>query len=385
MDFLRVIFISMLIIDVTMMAKMSMDRYHSKPAPEKSANESFLLMSYPLMKRTLQMMVFSSSKCWGMSVLVWLVTFVVSASADMVSIQITDTFDDMEEWTAGERIGRLFSASTDLELGMEDIPPDRPEDTPQRVGLRFPAVEVPAGATINSAHIQFTVDEDDHTEDEPIVASLTFYGRNTADAPAFTHTEFVLTSITDLTSPVHWEDIPSWTGQVGLSGPDQRTSNLASIVEEIIGLDGWAVGNAIAFIIDPMVVGVDGNGDDIVSRGNRTAEAFDGSPSDAAVLTIDFTIGVPDPSADFDIDDDVDGRDFLSWQGGFGTLGGASKGQGDANDDGNVDAADLAIWQTQFGDLTPLSAVNGVPEPTAAILFALATLGLLGVRGRLAK
>ena len=53
------------------------------------------------------MINFSSSKCWGMSVLVWLVTFVVSASADMVSIQITDTFDDMEEWTAGERIGRL--------------------------------------------------------------------------------------------------------------------------------------------------------------------------------------------------------------------------------------------------------------------------------------
>ncbi|MEO2045163.1 MAG: hypothetical protein ABGX16_01150 [Pirellulales bacterium] len=48
------------------------------------------------------------------------------------------------------------------------------------------------------------------------------------------------------------------------------------------------------------------------TEGVCTAESFTGSPNDAPVLTIDFTNGVPDLSADFDLDGDVDGADFLA-------------------------------------------------------------------------
>lgn len=320
----------------------------------------------------------NSLKIWGMALLVFVVTPMAPASADVVSIPITIVTDNVEQELAGTHDPGIVSAgSSDLELGMENIYPQRPDDAPQRIGLRFLDVNVPVNATINSAHIQFKVKQGPKSEESAAEdASVTIYGRDSADAPAFTFGLWELSDITDLTSPVDWEHIPLWP-DAGVAGPDQLTPNLVSIVEEIIGLEGWAAGNAMAFLIDPMTV--DGN----FSRGTRTATSFsNGSfPDPAPVLTIDFTLG-SDPSADFDIDTDVDGKDFLSWQGGYGTIGGASKGQGDANDDGNVDADDLAIWQTQFGNLTAISAANAVPEPSAAILLALAALGMLGVRNR---
>ena len=75
-------------------------------------------------------------------------------------------------------------------------------------------------------------------------------------------------------------------------------------------------------------------------------------------------------NADFDSDGDVDGKDFLTWQKGFGT--GTTLAQGDANGDGAVNAADLTIWKSKFG-LPPAEAAAGaVPEPAAFCLAAMA-------------
>lgn len=63
----------------------------------------------------------------------------------------------------------------------------------------------------------------------------------------------------------------------------------------------------------------------------------------------------PAPSADFDSDGSINGRDFLAWQRGFGTPN-ATKSIGDADNDQDVDAADLATWESQFGGPAPLSA-----------------------------
>jgi len=62
-------------------------------------------------------------------------------------------------------------------------------------------------------------------------------------------------------------------------------------------------------------------------------------------------------TGDFDDDGAVSGIDFLAWQLGFGTSGGATLGQGDGNSDGNVDGADLAIWESQYG-ATSLVAIS---------------------------
>ncbi len=84
-------------------------------------------------------------------------------------------------------------------------------------------------------------------------------------------------------------------------------------------------------------------------------------------------------TADFDIDGDIDGHDFLVWQRGFDS--GSSQITGDANEDNFVDEEDLAIWQQQYGaGGTPLVAANSaVPEPSSLLLVTLAIAGWTGI------
>jgi hypothetical protein len=64
-------------------------------------------------------------------------------------------------------------------------------------------------------------------------------------------------------------------------------------------------------------------------------------------------------SADFDGDGDVDGRDFLLWQRGYGiTAPNAVKADGDADNDTDVDGVDLEVWQDQYGEEEELSAIS---------------------------
>jgi hypothetical protein len=97
----------------------------------------------------------------------------------------------------------------------------------------------------------------------------------------------------------------------------------------------------------------------------------------------------PSTFADFDVDGDVDGRDFLAWQRGFGQSSGASLSDGDADFDGDVDAVDLGHWQAAYGSSTFMLAANqavsqSVPEPTIAVLWATGLIVDLAMRrGRL--
>ncbi|WP_197530349.1 choice-of-anchor Q domain-containing protein [Bythopirellula polymerisocia] len=88
------------------------------------------------------------------------------------------------------------------------------------------------------------------------------------------------------------------------------------------------------------------------------------------------------PSADFNNDIRVDGRDFLSWQRSFAAVGPAASG-GDSDYDGDADASDLAAWQVSYGSiivLPPLSAALEVleakPTSMAAALNAALTLAM---------
>ena len=83
------------------------------------------------------------------------------------------------------------------------------------------------------------------------------------------------------------------------------------------------------------------------------------------------------PSADFDRDGKVDGRDFLTWQRNFGATG-ALQSQGDADFDGVVGADDLAVWQGAYG--SPLLAVIAVPEPATLYLTGLVLMSLASRR-----
>jgi CSLREA domain-containing protein len=84
-------------------------------------------------------------------------------------------------------------------------------------------------------------------------------------------------------------------------------------------------------------------------------------------------------SGDFDGDGDVDGRDFLAWQRGYGQTLGATSSDGDAMTDGDVDGLDLVVWQEMYGTT---NAESGLRNADSAELSALQTPSSL--RGSLA-
>ena len=80
------------------------------------------------------------------------------------------------------------------------------------------------------------------------------------------------------------------------------------------------------------------------------------------------------PSADFDRDGDVDGRDFLTWQRNSGAAA-PLQSDGDANFDVLVNGDDLGVWQAAYGGA--LTAFNAVPEPGSLLLAGLGVLNFV--------
>jgi hypothetical protein len=80
--------------------------------------------------------------------------------------------------------------------------------------------------------------------------------------------------------------------------------------------------------------------------------------------------------ADFNNDNDVDGKDFLIWQRGFGGNGDNSAGDADGN--GVINGADLAAWRSAFG--AAVVAGKSVPEPHSAAM-ALTVIAATVCRG----
>jgi predicted outer membrane repeat protein len=81
--------------------------------------------------------------------------------------------------------------------------------------------------------------------------------------------------------------------------------------------------------------------------------------------------------ADFDGDGDVDGRDFLAWQRGYGIPApDAIKSDGDADDDTDVDGHDLTIWQNQYSAAEELAATQRAGTSPSPLSSALAGMTL---------
>jgi len=68
-------------------------------------------------------------------------------------------------------------------------------------------------------------------------------------------------------------------------------------------------------------------------------------------------------ATDFDVDGDVDGGDFLTWQRNSGMLSGAMHASGDADGDGKVNNVDLGGWKPKFG------TTGGLPDSVCFKLY----------------
>jgi hypothetical protein len=136
----------------------------------------------------------------------------------------------------------------------------------QTVGLRFTGLSIPAGATIQTAYVQFET-----AAATTGSCSLTVQGQ-AADNPAtFARTTNNISSRPRTAATVPWSPV-QWPTVGAHLGP-QQTPNLSAVVQEIVNRAGWASGNAMAFII--------------TGTGVRTAQSFDGTF--APVLHIEYT------------------------------------------------------------------------------------------------
>jgi len=151
-------------------------------------------------------------------------------------------------------------SSTDLELIKES--------SEQTVGIRFADVPIAKGSSVASAYIQFSVDE--MNDENP--CSLTIRAEAADDAGTFTGTDHNISSRPTTGASVVWN--PAAWHIAGAKGPSQRTSNIADVIEEVIGRTGWSSGNALVIIIS--------------GTGRRTAESYDGANGAAAMLHVEL-------------------------------------------------------------------------------------------------
>ncbi|MFW5444597.1 MAG: PKD domain-containing protein [Methylococcaceae bacterium] len=174
------------------------------------------------------------------------------------SARVSLKSDDAEEQlSSGEIVN-----SRDLELVDEGG-----ATKAQLVGLRFNNLSIPAGATISKAYIQFHTDEVDS-----IFTSLVIEGEAIDNAVTFSKDIGDISNRSRTLSAVTWMPLP-WN-IVGEAGPDQQTSNIAIIIQEIVDRVGWSSGNSLAIIIS--------------GSGERTAIAYEGSSAAAPLLYVEY-------------------------------------------------------------------------------------------------
>jgi hypothetical protein len=157
--------------------------------------------------------------------------------------------------------GSITLTSADLE--MFDYDAGGPH---MAVGLRFADLNIPPGATIQAASVQFTA-----ATNASGPADFVIHAESSDSAPPFTTTAFDLTSRPATAAVVNWSPGP-WAA--GAAGTNEQTADLAPIVQEIVDRLGWSSGGAIAFII--------------TGSGDRAADSFNAAPADAAVLTVEY-------------------------------------------------------------------------------------------------
>lgn len=176
------------------------------------------------------------------------------APPSTIDVRIASSADDAEE----SATGGMALLSTDLELVHDG--------SNQTVGLRFSGLAIPRGAAITAASVQFQVDE---TNTEP--TAVTIAGEATDFATSFKYTTGNISSRPRTGAAVTWT-LPAWS-TIGAAGTDERTPNLAAVLQEIVNRPGWTSGNAVALII--------------TGTGRRVAEAYDGDPA-PPVLHVEF-------------------------------------------------------------------------------------------------
>jgi len=164
--------------------------------------------------------------------------------------------DAEEEALAG---GAVETNSLDLDMGQSNT---------ESVGLRYDNLNIPQGASVTSAYIQFAADEV-NTQ----VSNLTIKGEAADNAAPFITNGYNLSSRSTTSASVGWSP-PAWN-VIGESGSAQKTPDISAVINEIVNRPGYVQGNALALFV--------------TGTGKRTSIPYDFNASQAPELCITYT------------------------------------------------------------------------------------------------
>ncbi len=192
------------------------------------------------------------------------------ASGATLDLRLTAGGDDAEEHLTD---GSMDVGSSDLEFPYEDNGNPSATD-PQLNALRF-VLPIPKGAQITKAYLEFEQDET-KGNDKPV--NVVIEAQLVANAPAIASAAKNLSSRAPwTTAKVKWE-VPMG----GKNDQKFQSLDIAAILSEIIGQDGWASGNAVLLAIRDDA--------DKPSTGLRCMEAVEGEATAAPLLHVEVFI-----------------------------------------------------------------------------------------------
>jgi type IV pilus assembly protein PilY1 len=238
-----------------------MNIFHCNPKTVSNTEGSSLSSSSGFMRRTVP------------ALLVLAVWFVLAAGGGIgVNAVYADT---LEVWVSADDDDAEESASGSIDLTSSDLELIRSGDQ-THVGMRFTNINIPQGAFINNAYIEFAVDETGYDE----ATTLVFHGQAHNNATAFTSTSLNISTRATTTASVTWNIAygDQWTPE----HTKYQSPNLAGIIQEIVDRSGWESNNALVIIV--------------AGSGKRTVESYDGADGHgdvtlAAKLFVDYTGG----------------------------------------------------------------------------------------------
>ena len=183
-------------------------------------------------------------------------------TSNIIEVRIDSSEDDGEENNRGE----VTLSSPELELVYDT--------SNQFVGLRFSRVDIPKGATVTRAYIQFVAAEKSSNRE----AELFIQGEARESTLVFGNSPNNISLRGKTIATVPWYPNP-WLAS-GSKGPDQQTSDISAIVQEIISKRSWEAGNPLVFTI--------------TGGGKRVAVSYDGDSSSAPLLHIEYDMSLGD-------------------------------------------------------------------------------------------
>jgi hypothetical protein len=276
---------------------------------------------------------------------------VTHSGGTAVSSRVSSSLDGTEEW---EPDSMNYASDGDLQFFHYD--------GRQIIGLRFNNVEIPQGAIVDSAIVEFEVAGTNATGQVHGVVT----GEDVDNAPALVAEELHLTNRL-AANPTTATSSFAWTADYAVNDK-VPTPDIASVIQEIVDRDGWNTGNSILLIftddttlepddiefIDATDPWAPRSSTYVLNHSNWeagvtvTVAAIDDSllEADPEGVTVITTASSNDPDWDglsvADVTVFVLENECGAW--GFNPL--------DLNTDCVVDIADLAIFASQFGTCT---------------------------------